>query len=262
MSNLADDLVSDRADRSAELRSYGRMVRVLGRPVPQPEPSALAPVVLVPGFVSGDVSLTVLARTLRRAGHRTFGGRIGANLGCTEDMVGRLLARVEAVGAAEGRPVALVGHSRGGMITKLVAQRRPDLVAALVVLAAPVTGELVVAAHVRRQLEALFRLHRRGLERVLGEDCVTGECAARVAAELAGPFPASVRYTSVWSARDAIIDHRTCLDPAAELVEAGAGHSGMGTDPAVARIVVAALAAGPLRSGDGAGVGTGHRQLP
>jgi triacylglycerol lipase len=62
-------------------------------------------------------------------------------------MVERVLARVEAVAQAEGRPVALVGHSRGGKIVKLVGQRRPDLVAGVVVLSAPVTGSLAVAPH-------------------------------------------------------------------------------------------------------------------
>jgi pimeloyl-ACP methyl ester carboxylesterase len=178
-----------------------------------------------------------LARHLRRAGHRTFGSRIGANLGCTDEMVQRLIVRVEAVAAAEGRRVALVGHSRGGMIVKLAAQRRPDLVASIVVLSAPVTGTLSVAAHIRKQLEMLFRLQARGLSKIISQDCVTGDCAARIAAELDHPFPPGVAYTSVYSRADAIIDWKTCLDPAAELVEAKASHTGMATDPRVLRIV-------------------------
>ena len=145
--------------------------------------------------------------------------------------------------ADEGRPIALVGHSRGGMIVKLAAARRPDLVAGIVVLSAPVTGTLSVAAHVRKQLELLFRLNRRGLTGVISEDCVTGECATRIAAELEGAVPRAVAYTSVYSRLDAIIDWRTCLDPAAELVEVSAAHTGMGTDPVVHGIVAARLAA-------------------
>ena len=239
--DLGVDLISDGAARRAELRSYAELVRLLGPPVSQPARGDLAPVVLVPGFVSGDVSLTVLARRLRRTGRRTFGGRIGANLGCTDDMVARLERRVEAVVADEGRPVSLLGHSRGGMIVKLLAIRRPELVESLVVLSAPVTGTLQVAAHVRRQLELLFRLHDRGLTRVLGADCVTGACADRIATELSGPFPAAISYTSVYSQVDSIIDWRTCLDPAARCVEASASHTGMATDPFVANEVARAL---------------------
>jgi pimeloyl-ACP methyl ester carboxylesterase len=237
------DFVPDAAARRAEARAYRDLVRLIGRPVPQPAPGAAVPTVLVPGFISGDVSLTWLARELRRAGHRTFRSEIGANLGCTDAMVHRLVRRLETVVATEGRPVAVVGHSRGGMIVKLAAIRRPDLVAGIVVLSAPVTGTLSIAAHVRKQLELLFRLNRRGLRAVIAEDCVTGECADRVAAELMAPFPADIAFTSVYTRFDAIIDWQTCLDPAAELVAVDSSHTGMATDPAVHRIVADRLAA-------------------
>jgi hypothetical protein len=228
--------------RRLEARSYLALFQIVGPRVPQPAPSELVPVVLVPGFISGDFSLTVLARSLRRAGHRTFGSRIGANLGCTEDMVERLIQRVTEVVQAEGRPVALVGHSRGGMIAKLAAQREPELIDSLVVLSAPVTQTLIVAPHVRKQLELLFRLQARGVPGVIGADCVTGECGTRIAGELDQPFPAGVPYLSVYSEADAIIDWHTCLDPAAELVEVRTSHTGMATDPAVLRILAERLA--------------------
>ncbi|WP_375481912.1 esterase/lipase family protein [uncultured Jatrophihabitans sp.] len=240
---LAPDHVPTAGARAGELRAYGRMVRMLGRPVAQPDVSTRAPVLLVPGFLSGDVSLTLLARELRRAGLRTFRSDIGANVGCTEEMVERLVRRVEVVTGDEGRPVVLVGHSRGGMITALAARRRPDLVAGLVTLAAPITGSLSVAPHVRKQLELLFRLHERGLHRVLAADCVTGACATRVITELGTPFPSDVPFTSVYSRNDAILDWRTCLDPAADLVEVAAGHVGMTTDPQALRAVTRTVAA-------------------
>ncbi len=238
---LMSDFVPDRAARRAEFRSYRGVVKLFGRPVDQPPPSDVVPVILVPGFASGDLSLAMLARNLRRQGHRTFRSAIGGNIGCTDDMVDRLLRRIEPVVADEGGPVALVGHSRGGMIVKLAAQRRPDLVSAVVVLSAPVTGTLSVAPHVRRQLELLFRLNRRGLS-VIGEDCVSGTCAHRIAAELEQPFPGTVAYTSIYSRLDAIIDWHTCLDPAAELVEVASSHSGMPINPSVNRIVADRLA--------------------
>src|SRR4051812_37543628 len=185
----ASDFFPSAAARQAEFRAYGSMIKLFGRAVEHPAASAAVPVVLVPGFISGDVSLVALARHLRRQGHRTFRSEIGANLGCTDAMVQRLLRRTAEVAEAEGRPIALVGHSRGGMIVKLAAQRRPDLVSGIVVLSAPVTSTLSVAAHVRKQLEVLFRLHRR-FPNVISADCVVGDCGARIAAELDAPFPA------------------------------------------------------------------------
>jgi triacylglycerol lipase len=236
------DFVPPKAARRGESRAYWDLLRILGPRVRQPAPSAAVPVILVPGFIAGDVSVAVLARHLRRQGHRTFRSGVGANVGCTEDMVRRLTRRVEKVVTGEGRPVALVGHSRGGMLVKLVALRRPDLVESVVVLSAPVTGTLVVAAHVRRQLEWLFRLNARGLRRVIGQDCVTGDCAAQIAQELAAGMPADLPYTSIYSRLDGIIDWRTCLDPDAELVEVRSSHTAMAAHPKVGRIVAARLA--------------------
>jgi triacylglycerol lipase len=231
------------AARAAESAAYRDLLRVFGRRVPQPEPSAAVPVLLVPGFIAGDASLTLLARHLRRQGHRTFGRGVGANLGCTFDMVDRLERRVEEVAAAEGRKLVLVGHSRGGMLVKLVAQRRPELVEAVVVLSAPVTGSLSMAAHVRKQLEWLFRLNERGLRRVIAADCVTGDCAAEVAEQLAQPLADGIEYISIYSQYDGIIDWHSCLDPDAELIEVDASHTGMGAHPEVLRIVGRRLAA-------------------
>lgn len=238
----ATDYVPDPEARKAEARSYLRMVGVFGRPVAQPAVNHAVPAILVPGFISGDVSLKILSRYLRRGGNRTFRSEIGANLGCTDAMTDRLIARTERVVEQEQRRVALVGHSRGGMIVKLAAQRRPDLVAGIVVLCAPVTGTLSVAAHVRAQLEMLFRLNQRGLAGVIAQECVTGECGARIAVELEEPFPDDVAYTSIYSRIDAIIDWQTCLDPQAEVVEVHASHTGMTTEPAVQRIVADRLA--------------------
>src|SRR4051794_24662902 len=176
--------IPTRAAKQGEQRAYRELLRLCGRRVGQPEPGIAVPVIIVPGFIAGDASVALLARHLRRRGHRTFKSKVGANLGCTDDMVDRLVERTEEVVRAEGRNVVLVGHSRGGMLVKLVALRRPDLLEGVVVLSAPVTGTLAVAPHVRKQLEWLFRLNARGLRRVIGQDCVLGDCAAQMAEEM------------------------------------------------------------------------------
>jgi pimeloyl-ACP methyl ester carboxylesterase len=62
-----------------------------------------------------------------------------------------------------GRPVVVLGHSRGGCIAVALAASRPDLVRALIVTAAP----LVAAPGGRRRTPTTYRvaraLHRRGL---------------------------------------------------------------------------------------------------
>src|SRR5687768_15417980 len=54
------------------------------------------PVVLVPGFMAGDGSLALMARHLRRSGHRTYRSRMHANVGCTQAASVALERRIEA----------------------------------------------------------------------------------------------------------------------------------------------------------------------
>jgi hypothetical protein len=56
------------------------------------------------------------------------------------------------------------------------------------------------------------------------------------------PFPDGVRFVSLYSRSDGIVDWRTCLDPAAQLVEVRGSHVGMAVNRSVFRAVGAALA--------------------
>jgi len=58
-----------------------------------------------------------------------------------EGHVADLLTVVELVAARRGAPVVVVGHSLGGVLALAVAQRRPDLVAAVAVYESPLTWE-------------------------------------------------------------------------------------------------------------------------
>src|SRR3954447_17333507 len=89
------DLVPGRAAERAERRAYRSFVRLIGRRVAQPSVGDAPPVALVPGFISGAVSLTYLGRQLRRAGLRTFRSEMGADLDCPDAIVARLSRRLE-----------------------------------------------------------------------------------------------------------------------------------------------------------------------
>ncbi len=82
------------------------------------------PVVLVPGFLAGDGSLALMARSLRRRGHRTYRSLIHANVGCTRSAAAQLEGRIEAIVARRGSRVQIVGHSLGGMLAR-GARRTP-----------------------------------------------------------------------------------------------------------------------------------------
>src|SRR5207237_1663010 len=89
-----------------ELRYSGELVRLLadGRlRSPRRAPSA-PPVMLIPGFMAGDASLTVLRQWLRRRGHRVATSGMLANVDCAERAVGRLEGQLRSFAVRCGRP--------------------------------------------------------------------------------------------------------------------------------------------------------------
>jgi pimeloyl-ACP methyl ester carboxylesterase len=203
------------------------------------------PVVLVPGFMAGDASLTALARALREQGHRTYRSHIHANVGCTVRAAAQLESRLESVVARRGRRVTLVGHSLGGLLARGLAVRRPDLVAGLVTLGSPMLAPGAHHVALTHSLDALVRLSRAGVPGLMALECVAGDCARSSFDESRLPIPPEVSFTAVYSRRDGIVDWRACVDPMATAVEVRSSHLGMVIDPVAIRAVCGAVAAGP-----------------
>ena len=201
------------------------------------------PVLLIPGFLAGDPSLTLMARWLRSLDHRPCRAEMRLNVDCTSRALGRLEASLERLAAEHGRGVAIVGQSRGGTMARALAVRRPDLVDRIVCLGSPVTDQLAIHPLVRAQVTALGLLGTIGVPGLFGQSCRHGDCCAGVREEAEGPFPDDVGYVSIYSRSDGIVDWRACLDPAARHVEVRASHIGMAVNPAVFRAVAGELAA-------------------
>jgi pimeloyl-ACP methyl ester carboxylesterase len=199
------------------------------------------PVLLVPGFMAGDSSLTFMSRALRAEGYRTYRSHIRANVGCTLSAAAQLESRLESIAIRRGARVQIVGHSLGGMLARGIAVRRPDLVSGIVTLGSPM---LAPGAHHRALtagVDVLVRLSRVGIPGLMSEECVAGACARQSFEESQEPLPYGVSFTSIYSKRDGIVDWRACVGPEAHAIEVTASHIGMAVDPRVIDHVVASL---------------------
>jgi triacylglycerol lipase len=203
------------------------------------------PVILVPGFMAGDASLSALARALREQGHRTYRSRFHANMGCTVEASALLETRLEAVVERRGCRVTVVGHSLGGLLARGLAVRRPDLVGGIVTLGSPMLAPGAHHVALTHSLDALVRLSRAGVPGLMALECVAGDCARTSFEESRQPVPPEVSFTAIYSRRDGIVDWRACLDPLATAAEVRSSHLGMVVDPGAIRAVCDAVAAGP-----------------
>ena len=189
------------------------------------------PVLLIPGFLAGDASLTVMAGWLRRRGHRVRTSGIRVNVGCS----GRDLDRLDAVLEAFDEPVILIGQSRGGTLARALAARHPDEIAALVTLGSPVLDPLAVSPSVLRTIRSVAFLGDLGVPGLFSTECRDGDCCAEFRSLLDKPLASGAPALALYSRSDAIVDWRACLDPHAECVEVDGSHCGMAVNPQVYR---------------------------
>jgi pimeloyl-ACP methyl ester carboxylesterase len=200
-----------------------------------------APVLLVPGFLAGDVSLGVMARWLSRNGYRPCRAGMRANVDCTSRALERLDAQLVRFAERHGRKVTIVGQSRGGSMARILAVRRPELVAGVVCLGSPLTDPLAVHPFVRAQVGAVALLGTLGLRGLFSYTCQFGSCCREARADATAPWPEDVPFTAVYSRSDGIVNWRSCLDPHARHVEVRSSHMGMAVNPAVFEVVAEAL---------------------
>ena len=191
------------------------------------------PVMLIPGFLTGDAQMAALAAWLRRCGHRTHTSGIRLNIDCSAAAVGRLEKRLEAWVEQEGEPAVVIGQSRGGLFARVLAVRRPELVRSIVTLGSPHLDPLAVHPLIWLQGAAIAGLAALGVPGLATHRCRNGSCCAGFAQDLGAPLAKGVRFVSIYSRRDGIVDWPVCLDPHADHVEVRSTHCGMAVNPAV-----------------------------
>jgi pimeloyl-ACP methyl ester carboxylesterase len=190
-----------------------------------------SPVLLIPGFMAGDASLTLLAGWLRRRGHQVRLSGTLINTRCA----GRELSRLEGVLAGFDEPAVLIGQSRGGTFARALAARHPDAVAAVVMLGSPVLDPLAVSPGVMRTVRSMARLGDLGVPGVFSSACRDGSCCTDYYALLRAPLVDRIAALMIYSRSDAIVDWRACLDPSARCVEINGSHCGMSVNARVYR---------------------------
>jgi triacylglycerol lipase len=199
------------------------------------------PVLLVPGFMASDQSLSVLKGWLRRRGSRTASAGMRVNVDCGERATTALEARLRKLAQVTGREVVLIGQSRGGQLARVLAVRNPDLVGGLVMLGSPVLDPLRVGPSVLRAVRSVARLGDLGVPGTFSSECGDGACCAAYREDLVAPLPPATRALAIYSRSDGIVSWQSCLDPFAEQVEVDSSHSGMSVHRDVYRLLASFL---------------------
>ncbi len=189
------------------------------------------PVLVLPGFGTGDESTLILRAYLRWIGYRVAGGSRGRNDGNVPDLIPRVTRRVAREADLAGAPVRLVGWSLGGYLAREAARELPESVVRVVTLGTPVVGGPKYTAAAPYYARLGFDL-----------DEIEAEVERRTAR------PLRVPVTAIYTRNDGVVAWQACIDrrdPGVEHVEVASTHVGLGFSPDVYRVVARRLASEP-----------------
>ena len=229
-----------------EVRWQAELARLLADPVWQgtglPRGDG-GPVLLIPGFLAGDQSLSVLGTFLRRIGHAPRRAGIAFNVRCADTALDRLEQVLLHAQMRAGRPVVIVGHSRGGHFAKALAARHPALVSQVITMGSGLDDPFSISEPTRLAVAGVRELlHRRNPD-LAAKGCFTTTCACRYSDDFRSPFPSSVPLTSIYSKGDGVVRWQACVVPYARCVEVRGSHIGLAFNRHAYREIANTLAA-------------------
>jgi pimeloyl-ACP methyl ester carboxylesterase len=228
-----------------ELRWYPETARLLvdpvwfGKGVPR---GSGEHVVLVPGFMTADQSMTLLHSWLKRIGYVPRRSGMRMNVDCSARALDGLERRVAAVAEQTNRPVTLIGHSRGGILGRALAARRPELLERVITLGSGLERGYDIAPAIATALRVVRSYHGLTTDRVAKRGCMTEACTCEFGDDYRAPFPAEVDLVSVWSRQDGISHWRSSRVAYARNVEVSGSHLGLIANRKVYRAIGLALA--------------------
>jgi pimeloyl-ACP methyl ester carboxylesterase len=213
-----------------ELNALWRDPVFRGRGVPHGDGRA---VLLIPGFLSGDWSLRLLHGWLQRIGYSSHLSGIYVNAFHSEHMLAGLRHRMAEIQKHDGGPVTLIGHSRGGMLAKVLSQRRPSSVEQVIALGSPLADSTDLALVTRAAVGVVTTANEIGFGKRLRAE-------GRFAHDLR--LPPAVPTTSIYTRSDTVVNFRSCLRPDIPAISVWGSHNGLVVNPEVYRLLGRLLA--------------------
>ena len=213
-----------------ELNSLWRDPVFRGRGVPRGDGR---PVLLIPGFLSGDWSMRLLHGWLQRVGYSSHLSGIQLNVLHSERMLAGLRHRVSEIQKDSGSRVTLVGHSAGGLLAKVLSQRKPDAIEQVITLGSPLADLTDLALITRAALGLVTTANEIAFGRRLRAE-------GRFVHDLR--LPPLVSTTSIYTRSDDVVNFRSCIRPDIPAISVWGSHNGLVVNPEVYRLLGRLLA--------------------
>jgi pimeloyl-ACP methyl ester carboxylesterase len=198
-------------------------------------------VAVIPGMFGSDSYLQPLNNWLRRLGYTPLESTLSMNAGCMQKARRTVQTQIDRYRNGAARPIALIGHSRGGALAWAIAAQMQERVSHLVLLGAPIptyqraveAGELELpAGHMSQMLLDASRFSR-GLS---DPDCKFPSCECAYVDDAGRPLSPSTAVLSIYGRDDLLVPEQARM-AADQRMEAPTGHVGLVYNPEVYRAV-------------------------
>ena len=155
------------------------------------------PVLLLPGFMADEITLTALQHYLKNRGYQVETWGFGRNVGFQRKHAKALEQKIRYMHHQNSRTVSLVGWSLGGLFALYAAHQAPECVRSVITLGSPVTVD-ASGSEAAPLVKSLYRL----VAHPLGPDAHTMQPRAK---NLRERRPLSVPVSCLYSLSDGVV---------------------------------------------------------
>ncbi|MEM9991433.1 MAG: alpha/beta hydrolase, partial [Bacteroidota bacterium] len=172
------------------------------------------PVLVLPGFMTGDSSTRPLRKFLRRIGYDSYGWNLGRNTGGRK-YVFAMIDRINEIYDQRRRKVSIIGWSLGGVYAREVARRVPNKVRQVITMGSPFIG-----LDKKNNISWLYEI-------ISGENIE--DLDERMIAEMRQTPPVPV--TAIYSKSDGVVPWEYCMEnsdsPNVQNIQVKGSHCGL-----------------------------------
>ena len=170
------------------------------------------PVIVMPGFMCGPESTYILRITLEHKGYTVYDWGLGRNLGPNSTLDKSMVDLIHRVCGVHGEKVSLVGHSLGGLYSRIMANRFPDEVRQVITMGSPFCLKQDIS-----EIKAIFK-------KVIGNTVIDIHPSDIEQMRETPQMPS----TSIYTKTDGVVCWQACVDKSAtECLEVSGSHCGL-----------------------------------
>jgi pimeloyl-ACP methyl ester carboxylesterase len=197
-------------------------------------------VAVLPGLLGSDLYLQPLRHWLGQVGYSPVRSTLEFNAGCLQRLREQVYREIARRMQDNQRPIALIGHSRGGIMAWALARQLQEKVSHLVLLGSPVatfrasvaTGESGAPAGPVGQM--MMRISDQ-LRELFDPECRYPNCGCPLVGDVMKDLSPSTAVLSILGREDLVVGEAAQITNDGETIYVSASHVGLVYNPDVYR---------------------------